>query len=93
VKGRWFWVIAYISIFSTALLYVRSRFLVVELSYDINAKRKEKQKLEQLKREYTLELATLQNPGRIEKIAREDLHLKRLKPDETQTYIRKNGTR
>jgi cell division protein FtsL len=60
-----------------SLLYVRSRFLLVEMSYEIAAKREQKSKLDQEKRELTLELATLQSSSRIERIAARQLNLTR----------------
>jgi cell division protein FtsL len=51
------------------LFYVRSRFLVVQLSYNINEKSAEKRMLEKKKRELNLELSVLQSPRRIEEIA------------------------
>ena len=58
------------------LFYVRSRFLAVELNYEVNQKTKMKQLLEKEKRELHLELSVLQSPRRIEKKAKEKFDLK-----------------
>ncbi|MEZ4705009.1 MAG: cell division protein FtsL [Bdellovibrionota bacterium] len=58
-----------------SLVYVRSRFLVIELSYDINQKRSEKEQLEKNHRELSLELSVLKSPKRIENLAQEKYHL------------------
>jgi cell division protein FtsL len=58
------------------LCYVRSRFLVVELSYYINEKGAEKRALEKKKRELNLELSVLQSPRRIEEKAKQRFGLK-----------------
>lgn len=58
------------------LLYVRSRFLVVELSYSVNEKTEQKRILEKRKRELNLELSVLQSPRRIEEIAKQKFGLK-----------------
>jgi cell division protein FtsL len=63
-----------ISVVAT-LFYVRARFLVVELSYEVSQKRTERSQLEQEKRTLSLELATLRNPRRIEQFARTKLQL------------------
>ncbi len=60
-----------------ALLYVRSRFLTVELSYDVAQRQEQKAALEEERRALTLELATLRNPKRVEKIAEKKFGLKR----------------
>ncbi len=59
-----------------SLLYVRARFLVVELSYEVSRAQKTKAILEQQKRALRVELATLRAPRRIEKFARKILGLK-----------------
>ncbi len=58
------------------LFYVRSRFLVVELSYNMNEKGAEKRLLEKKKRELNLELSVLQSPRRIEEKAKQKFGLK-----------------
>lgn len=58
------------------LFYVRSRFLVVELSYNVNERSAEKRMLEKKKRELNLELSVLQSPRRIEEKAKEKFGLK-----------------
>ncbi len=68
------------------LLYVRSRFLVVELSYQVNEKSSEKRMLEKKKRELNLELSVLQSPSRIEQKAKDKFGLK-YTTDETQKKV------
>jgi len=62
---------------AVSLLYVRSRFWMVELSYEMDQKRELKSKLLEEKRALTLELETLRSPRRIERIAQERLGLKK----------------
>jgi cell division protein FtsL len=77
VKRRFFWGAVIVCTILASLLYVRSRFLLIELSYDLTDKRELKSKLGQERRALTLELATLQNPDRVERIARQKLKLTR----------------
>ncbi len=77
MKNRFLLITALAFTIAASLLYVRSRFLLIELSYDLADKRELKTKLEQEKRQLTLELATLQNPERVERIARQKLGLTR----------------
>ena len=60
-----------------SLLYVRSRFLLIELSYAVSKAQDLKAKLEQEKRSMILELATLKDPKRIELLASEYFGLDR----------------
>lgn len=57
------------------LLYVRSRFLVVELGYEVSRQAQHKSALEKRKRELNLEISVLQNPRRIEEKAKEQFGL------------------
>lgn len=68
------------------LFYVRSRYLVVELSYQVNEKTAEKRALEKTKRELNLELSVLQSPRRIEAKAKEKFGLK-YTTDDTQKKV------
>ena len=68
------------------LFYVRSRYLVVELSYQVNEKSAEKRMLEKKKRELNLELSVLQSPRRIEEKARDKFALK-YTTDDTQKKV------
>lgn len=68
------------------LFYVRSRYLVVELSYQVNESVAEKRALEKRKRELNLELSVLQSPRRIEGKAKEKFGLK-YTTDETQKKV------
>ena len=62
---------------AVSLLYVRSRFWIVELSREVMARQETKTKLEQQRRSLTLELATLRDPRRIERVASDRLGLTR----------------
>ncbi len=73
--------VVYLALLTTllvSLLYVRSRFFLVELSYKISRALESKSSLEQEKRELSLELSTLKNPDRIERIATQKFGLKRI---------------
>jgi cell division protein FtsL len=72
-----------------SLGYVRLRFMLVEFSYDLSSYRQKKSKLEQENRSLALELANLQNPSRIEKIARHELKLNVSAGDTKQIDLRK----
>lgn len=74
MKGRNF-LLLILGLSVLTLFYVRSRFLVVELSYNINEKGAEKRVLEKRKRELNLELSVLQSPRRIEEKAKEKFGL------------------
>jgi len=77
VKTRGLVVLAAFLTLGLSLLYVRSRFLMVELGYTLADKQRVRSELEQEKRALTLELATLRSPSRVEKIARSQLYLGR----------------
>ena len=71
--------VAMMSIFTVvfSILYVRSRFLLIELSHHLNRAQREKIVLERDLQSLSLELAQLKSPSRIEGIAREKLGLNR----------------
>lgn len=60
---------------SFSLLYVRSRFLLLELSYQVGQLEQSLAKKENERDILLLELAVLKNPKRIAKIAKEKLNL------------------
>lgn len=68
-----------------SLLYVRSRFWVVEMSYLVSEKQSKKLQLEHERRTLSLELATLQNPKRVERLALKKLNLER--PEDLQSVV------
>lgn len=74
MKNKYF-LLLILGISVLTLLYVRSRFLVVELSYKFNERSEEKRSLEKRKRELNLELSVLQSPRRIEEKAKEKFGL------------------
>ncbi len=76
-----------------SLLYVRSRFLMIELGYHVAEKRELQTKLEQEKRELTLELTTLQNPERVGRIARDKLGLDRAQTSVPVIVVNEGETR
>ncbi len=61
-----------------SLLYVRARFLILEMSYAVNERQAKKSQLVREVRALELELATLKRPNRIESIAKKRLGLTRL---------------
>ncbi len=65
-----------VTVIVLSLLYVRSRFLVLELSYHVNEMNSEKRLLEKRNRELNLELSVLQSPRRIEEKAKEKFGLR-----------------
>jgi len=75
MRGRGFFILV-LTVIVLSLFYVRSRFLVVELSYHVNEMSSEKRALEKRKRELNLELSVLQSPRRIEETAKEKFGLK-----------------
>jgi cell division protein FtsL len=77
MSGKGLMVLTLIVTLLVSLFYVRSRFLIVELSYDVTQRQEWKMKLEQERRALTLELATLRNPKRMERIAAQRLGLER----------------
>lgn len=79
MSKRGFWVLMSLATILFSILYVRTRFLVVELSYRLDQGEKETRKLEQQKQELSLELAILKSPARIETIASKNLGLERMR--------------
>lgn len=75
MKSRGFFILI-LAVIVLTLFYVRSRFLVVELSYHVNEMSQAKRVLEKRKRELNLELSVLQSPRRIEEKAKEKFGLK-----------------
>lgn len=68
------------------LLYVRTRYFIVELSYQVNERSSEKRALEKKKRQLNLELSLRQSPRKIEEKARDKFGLK-YTTDDTQKKI------
>lgn len=91
MSGKRFIVLTLIVTLLVSLLYVRSRFWVVEMSYQISQKNNQKLALEQERRVLGLELATLRNPKRVEHLALKKLNLKR--PRDLQSVIFVRGER
>lgn len=90
MTNRVAFILALLTTVLMSLLYVRSRFLLVELSYKVMSSQKEKELLEQQKRALLLELATLQSPRRIEKIARNKLNLSEALTPNTVVFVNKS---
>ena len=65
-----------------ALFYVRSRIQVIQLGYEISNALKEEKALSLANKKSRLEIATLKSYARIEKIATEELKMKKPKPDQ-----------
>ncbi len=93
MKGRLMLASAVFLTVVASLLYVRSRFLLIELSYDLADKKELRAKLEQEKRALMLELATLQSPERIERIARRRLGLTRSQTSVPVIVVREGDRR
>ncbi|MFH1018031.1 MAG: cell division protein FtsL [Pseudomonadota bacterium] len=91
--SRRFFLMAAVVTVLASLLYVRSRFLLIELSYDLSQKRELRTSLEQEKRALTLELTTLQNPERVERIARDKLGLTRPQTAGPVIVVNEGGSR
>jgi cell division protein FtsL len=89
VSGRGALILAVIATFILSLLYVRSRFLVVELSYEVSQRQQRKVELEQERRALVLELATLRDPKRMERIASQAFGLER--PTGMESVVFVNG--
>lgn len=68
-----------------SLLYVRSRFLLVELSYKVSAAQRTQETLLQKKNLLSLKLAVLKSPKRVQSLAKDYLGL-----NESQTPIKIN---
>lgn len=64
-----------------SLFYVWSRIQVIQLGYEISNALKEEKKLIETNKRLRLEVATLKSYARIEKIAVEELGMKKPKPD------------
>ncbi len=77
MKKKFLTVFLFVSALVLSLGYVRARFWIVELSYETSQKRSLRKQLLQEKRSLTLELETLRNADRIERIAKKKLGLTR----------------
>ena len=58
-----------------SVLYVRTRFLVIQLSYEIRDFQKKKEKINQKKEMYELQLSMLKSPSRVQELAASKLGL------------------
>lgn len=65
-----------------SLFYVWSRIQVIQLGYEISIALKEEKKLIETNKRLHLEVATLKSYSRIEKIAVEELGMRKPKPDQ-----------
>lgn len=77
MNKRVFWSFIFLATILVSILYVRSRFLLIELSYRLNQQEKLARSLEQQRQSLSLELAILKSPSRIEKLANQKLGLER----------------
>ncbi len=91
MTGRGVMILTVVVTLVVSLLYVRSRFWIVELSYSISHKQEHKTKLEQERRALILELATLRNPKRIERIASQKFGLQRPSDVKSVVFVREDG--
>ena len=85
MSGRKLMLLTLVVTLVISLLYVRSRFWIVELSYAVSQRQEWKTKMEQERRSLTLELATLRNPKRVERIAAQRFNLKR--PSDVKSVV------
>jgi cell division protein FtsL len=90
MSGRGLMLLTVLVTLVVSLFYVRSRFLIVELSYGVSRKQEEKTKLEQDRRSLTLELATLRNPKRVERIASQKFGLERPSDVKSSVFVRED---
>ncbi|MCB1196753.1 MAG: cell division protein FtsL [Deltaproteobacteria bacterium] len=84
IKNKLFLVLVMVVL---SLLYVRARFLTVELSYKVQDLRVKKLELEDEKRKYLLELSTIQSPKRVKEIANEKFDLGYQKKNAKNVYV------
>lgn len=73
-----------------SLLYVRSRFMLVELSYRVSEAKKERDLLQQEQNLLAVELAVLKSPKRIQRIAKNKLNLSSRK-SAPKVYMKSKG--
>ena len=68
-------VAAFVAVTGAALAHVSLRIGVVRMSYEIGAKSRERRVLDEDRRKLATEASMLKNPARLERLAREKLHM------------------
>lgn len=77
------WIVLIVVFITEMLLYTWSRVQCTRLGYGISAAIAKQRELQLLQNNLKIELAHLKSPGRITKIAREQLGLRPPKPEQT----------
>jgi cell division protein FtsL len=78
-------VAAFLAVSGAAMAHVSLRLGVVRMGYAIGEQTRERRALEEQHRRLTTELSMLKNPARIEKLAREKLHMELPDPSRIRT--------
>ena len=78
-------VAVFVAVSGAAMAHVSLRLGVVRMGYAIGEQTRERRALEEQRRRLTTELSMLKNPGRIEKLAREKLHMELPDPSRIRT--------
>ena len=78
-------VCVFLSLTAAGLAHVRLRLEVIRLGYSITESSEERRRLEEENRKYKLERSLLRGPARIEKLAKEKLHMDRPEPSRIRT--------
>ena len=78
-------VAAFVAVSAAAMAHVSLRIGVVRMGYQIGELTRERRALEEERRRYTTEQSMLKNPARIERLAREKLHMELPDPSRIRT--------
>ena len=85
LQRRIMWAMFFVTIL-VSVFYVRTRFLVVQLSYEVRALQKEQDQINQKREMYELQLSMLKSPSRVQLLASSKLGLS-LEPNAQTTVI------
>lgn len=75
---------------STFVFHVWSRLYVLRLGYEIYSQDNVKKELIEENRKLEMAIASLRSPSRLERIARDELHLRPARPDQV-VVVRRSG--
>ena len=78
-------VAAFLAVSGAAMAHVSLRLGVVRMGYQIGELTRERRALEEERRRFTTEQSMLKNPARIERIARDKLHMELPDPSRIRT--------
>ena len=78
-------VAAFVAVSAAAMAHVSLRLGVVRMGYQIGRLTHERRALEEERRRYATEQSMLKNPARIERLAREKLHMELPDPSRIRT--------